>query len=80
MGASAEAEKVYPEEQKVEVGGKLYRRCAAALVFNVKGEVLVGERTDRPGSWNMPQGGVEVRCRPPRKRPRKSDRTTNVQR
>ena len=51
---------MYPEEQKVEVGGKLYRRCAAALVFNLKGEVLVGERTDRPGSWNMPQGGVEV--------------------
>ena len=59
-GTATSGEKVYPEEQKVEVGGKLYRRCASALVFNLKGEVLVGERTDRPGSWNMPQGGVEV--------------------
>lgn len=58
--ATNDDEKVYPEEQKVEVGGKLYRRCAAALVFNLRGEVLVGERSDRPGSWNMPQGGVEV--------------------
>eukprot|EP00227_Mantoniella_beaufortii_P001847 CAMPEP_0197605804 /NCGR_PEP_ID=MMETSP1326-20131121/43810_1 /TAXON_ID=1155430 /ORGANISM="Genus nov. species nov., Strain RCC2288" /LENGTH=222 /DNA_ID=CAMNT_0043173649 /DNA_START=54 /DNA_END=722 /DNA_ORIENTATION=+ len=53
-------EKVYPEERKVEVGGVFYRRCAAALVFNAKGEVLVGERSDRPGSWNMPQGGIEI--------------------
>ena len=45
----------------MEVGGLFYRRCAAALVFNARGEVLVGERRDKPGSWNMPQGGIEVR-------------------
>ena len=50
----------YPEEQKVAVGGAFYRRCAAALVFNADGLVLVGERSDRPGSWGMPQGGIEV--------------------
>jgi len=61
-GAGTGTPKVYPEEQTVEVGGRTYRRCAAALVFNIKGEVLVGERCDRPGSWNMPQGGVEVGC------------------
>ena len=54
-------ERVYPEEGKVEVDGKFYRRCAAALVFNLDGDVLLGERLDRPGSWGMPQGGVEVR-------------------
>jgi len=59
-GAGTGTPKVYPEEQTVEVGGRTYRRCAAALVFNIKGEVLVGERCDRPGSWNMPQGGVEM--------------------
>jgi 8-oxo-dGTP pyrophosphatase MutT (NUDIX family) len=30
-------------------------------VFNLNGDVLLGERLDRPGSWGMPQGGVEVR-------------------
>ena len=54
-------ERVYPEEGKVEVDGKFYRRCAAALVFNLNGDVLLGERLDRPGSWGMPQGGGEVR-------------------
>jgi hypothetical protein len=59
--ASAKTERVYPEECRVEVNGKQYRRCAAALVFNKNGDVLVGERSDRPGSWGMPQGGIEVR-------------------
>lgn len=53
-------EKVYPEECRVEVGGLQYRRCAAALVFNPNGDVLLGERSDRPGSWGMPQGGIEI--------------------
>ena len=55
-----DGEKVYPEECKVEVGGRQYRRCAAALVFNPNGDVLLGERSDRPGSWGMPQGGIEI--------------------
>ena len=61
MATPKDGERVWPEECKVEVDGKLYRRCAAALVFNTNGDVLVGERTDRPGSWGMPQGGIEVR-------------------
>ena len=59
--ASAKTERVYPEECRVEMNGKQYRRCAAALVFNKNGDGLVGERSDRPGSWGMPQGGIEVR-------------------
>lgn len=49
----------YPETRSVEAGGERYRRCACAVVFNDRGEILVGERSDRPGSWNMPQGGIE---------------------
>lgn len=51
--------KPYPESRSVTVNGERYRRCAAAIVFNSKGQVLCGERSDRPGSWNMPQGGIE---------------------
>ena len=40
--------------------GKVYRRCVAALVFNTEGEVLVGERVHAPGSWQLPQGGVDA--------------------
>jgi len=49
----------YPESRSVTVNGERYRRCAAAIVFNDRGQVLCGERSDRKGSWNMPQGGVE---------------------
>ena len=27
--------------------------------MNTKGELLVGERIDRPGAWQLPQGGVD---------------------
>ena len=59
-GKKAKSTKPYPESRLVEVHGEKYRLCAAALVFNDRGEVLCGERSDRPGSWNMPQGGVEA--------------------
>lgn len=36
-----------------------YRPCASALVFNSKREILIGERSDRAGQWQMPQGGIE---------------------
>jgi len=58
--SASKVAKPYPESRLVEVNGEKYRLCAAALVFNDRGEVLVGERSDRPGSWNMPQGGVEA--------------------
>jgi hypothetical protein len=35
-----------------------YRRCVA--IFLVKdGKVLVGQRRDVPGAWQLPQGGIE---------------------
>ena len=37
----------------------LYRPCAGLCVTNDKGKILVGERLDRPGAWQMPQGGID---------------------
>ena len=35
------------------------RRCVVAVVANEKGQYLVGERSDVPGAWQLPQGGIE---------------------
>jgi putative (di)nucleoside polyphosphate hydrolase len=37
-----------------------FRACVGAVVRNDRGEVLVFERRDRPGSWQLPQGGLET--------------------
>ena len=49
----------HPVSLSVDFEGEKYRRCAVALLFNPDGEVLVGERVDRSGSWGCPQGGVD---------------------
>jgi len=36
-----------------------YRRGVGLCLFNKEGLVLVAERRDRPGAWQMPQGGVQ---------------------
>lgn len=36
-----------------------YRACIGIMLLNAKKEVLVGQRIDSPGSWQMPQGGIE---------------------
>lgn len=38
---------------------KLYRPCVGLCLFNAHGKVFVGERIDTPGSWQMPQGGID---------------------
>lgn len=38
---------------------KPYRKNVGIVVFNSKGEVLVGERLNLPGAWQFPQGGVD---------------------
>lgn len=38
---------------------KIYRPCVGIALFNADGHVFVGERIDTPGSWQMPQGGVD---------------------
>lgn len=36
-----------------------YRQCVGVALFNEEGKVLVGERIDTPGAWQMPQGGID---------------------
>lgn len=36
-----------------------YRPCVGLAVFNKDGHVFVGHRIDSPGSWQMPQGGID---------------------
>ena len=36
-----------------------YRPCAGVVLFNTAGQVWVGERLDTPGSWQLPQGGID---------------------
>lgn len=36
-----------------------YRPCVGLALFNAAGRVFVGERVDSPGSWQMPQGGID---------------------
>jgi putative (di)nucleoside polyphosphate hydrolase len=35
-----------------------YRPNVAAIVRRADGRILLGERSDRPGCWQFPQGGV----------------------
>lgn len=36
-----------------------YRQCVGIVLFNQAGQVFVGERLDHPGTWQMPQGGID---------------------
>src|ERR1700761_2665758 len=36
-----------------------YRQGVGLCLLNREGMVLVAERRDRPGAWQMPQGGVQ---------------------
>jgi len=36
-----------------------YRHSVGLCLFNPQGQVLIAERRDRRGSWQMPQGGVQ---------------------
>ena len=36
-----------------------YRLNVAAILRNAAGKILIGEREDRSGAWQFPQGGVD---------------------
>lgn len=38
---------------------KKYRPCAGIVLVNKEKKVFIGERVDFPGSWQMPQGGID---------------------
>jgi putative (di)nucleoside polyphosphate hydrolase len=44
-----------PKEEKTA----LYRAGVGMTIFNAQGLVLVAERIDNPGAWQMPQGGID---------------------
>ncbi len=37
-----------------------FRAGVGAMIVNARGEILVLERVDVPGAWQMPQGGIEA--------------------
>jgi putative (di)nucleoside polyphosphate hydrolase len=37
----------------------MFRKGIVAVLRNAGGEVLLGERSDMPGAWQFPQGGIE---------------------
>lgn len=40
-------------------GGLPYRPCAGVVLINGTGQIFAGQRLDRPGAWQMPQGGID---------------------
>jgi putative (di)nucleoside polyphosphate hydrolase len=38
---------------------KPYRLNVGVILFNKDGQVFMGERSDNPGSWQLPQGGID---------------------
>ncbi len=38
---------------------KPYRACVVAVIINEHGQVFAGERADKPGVWQLPQGGID---------------------
>jgi putative (di)nucleoside polyphosphate hydrolase len=38
---------------------KPYRKNVGVVIFNSRGEVLVGERIGMQGNWQFPQGGID---------------------
>jgi putative (di)nucleoside polyphosphate hydrolase len=45
--------------KKSEQAGVRYRLNVAAILRNDAGKILIGERVDRSGAWQFPQGGVD---------------------
>ncbi len=45
--------------------GLPYRNSVGICLFNARGSVLVAERRDRRGAWQMPQGGIQKGEDPP---------------
>ncbi len=46
-------------ESTINREGLQYRPCVGIALFNDREQVFIGERIDTPGSWQMPQGGVD---------------------
>jgi putative (di)nucleoside polyphosphate hydrolase len=42
-----------------EMASAHFRACAVAVIARADGRILAFERTDHPGTWQLPQGGLE---------------------
>ncbi|MBV6633635.1 MAG: RNA pyrophosphohydrolase [Alphaproteobacteria bacterium] len=36
-----------------------HRPCVGVMLTNADGLIFIGERSDAPGAWQMPQGGID---------------------
>ncbi|MBU2956844.1 RNA pyrophosphohydrolase [Paracoccus sp. 1_MG-2023] len=46
-------------EERLGPGGLPYRPCAGVVLIDDRGMIFAGQRIDRPGAWQMPQGGID---------------------
>ena len=47
------------DDNRTGPGGLPYRPCAGVVLINDQGMIFAGQRIDRPGAWQMPQGGID---------------------
>ena len=47
-----------------ELPSNVFRAGVCAVIINDRGKVLAFERADIPGSWQMPQGGLNEKEEP----------------
>jgi len=59
-GAGAAASAAAPAPGAADPAGLPYRPCAGVVLVNRDGRIFAGERTDGPGTWQMPQGGIDA--------------------
>ncbi len=46
-------------EKETRQAQKIYRPGVGIVLLNNAGNVLIAERLDNPGGWQMPQGGID---------------------
>ena len=46
-------------QSQLETEPSIYRQNVAALLVRDDGRVFIGERSDCPGAWQFPQGGID---------------------
>lgn len=47
------------QKNKIDIESLPYRSGVGLMIFNTNGDVFIGERLENPGSWQMPQGGID---------------------
>lgn len=48
-----------PTDSQRQTGSQPYRQNVAALLVREDGRMFIGERSDCPGAWQFPQGGID---------------------